>query len=289
MRGRFDVETSGPILPFLFEKFPEVKRTKVRQWLKFGAVRVNGNVVSRHDHPISIGDRIELKSLETPKPAATPRGIPIIFEDEHLLVVEKPAGLLSVAAKEGVAADTAYSRLTDYVRQTQRGRGARVWIVHRLDRETSGLMVFAKTEEAKRFLQGNWEDVEKRYVAVVEGAPARESGTLRSHLDESNPFRVRSVRQGEGTREAVTHYRVLQRGEKRSLLALILETGRRHQIRVQLAEMGCPVVGDEKYHPGPVTGRMALHCAELKLPHPDGDRLMEFESVAPESFKNLFQ
>jgi 23S rRNA pseudouridine1911/1915/1917 synthase len=202
MNGSFQVTEAGALLSFLFDKLPEVKRTKVRQWLKFEGVRVNGRVMVRGDHAIKPGDVVLLDPKS--KPVAGPRlpsGMKIVHEDEALMGIEKPAILLSIATKAEQEA-TVYAKLMDYVRQTQRGRGARVWIVHRLDRETSGLMVFARTEVAKRALQANWNQCEKKYLAVVDGRPKAEKGTLRSHLDETNPYRVRSTKASEVTRLA---------------------------------------------------------------------------------------
>ena len=288
MNGSFQVTEAGALLSFLFDKLPEVKRTKVRQWLKFEGVRVNGRVMVRGDHAIKPGDVVLLDPKS--KPVAGPRlpsGMKIVHEDEALMVIEKPANLLSIATKAEQEA-TVYAKLMDYVRQTQRGRGARVWIVHRLDRETSGLMVFARTEVAKRALQANWNQSEKRYLAVVDGRPKAEKGTLKSHLDETNPYRVRSTKASEVTREAVTHYVVKQTTAKRALVELTLETGRRHQIRVQLAEIGCPVVGDPKYHPSGVEDeRLALHSSGLKIKHPITGEVMVFESELPGELARL--
>jgi 23S rRNA pseudouridine1911/1915/1917 synthase len=289
MRGTFEVDQAGPLLAFLFSRLAEVRRTKVRQWLKFEAVRVNGRVVTRGDVALAVGDVVMLEPKARPDPvqARLPAGLRIVHEDEAVIVIEKPANLLSIATA-GEQTATAYAKLTDYVRQTRRGRGARVWIVHRLDRETSGLMVFALTEAAKRTLQSDWATAQKKYLAVVDGAPPKAAGTLRSHLDESNAFRVRVTRPGPETREAVTHYRLVRRAGVRSLVELTLETGRRHQIRVQLAAAGCPVVGDPKYHPSGVEGqRLALHASELAFSHPVTGEALAFHSELPRELERL--
>ena len=290
MNGSFQVKAAGLLLPYLFEQLPEVKRVKVRQWLKFDGVRVNGRVVSRGDHALLPGDVVLLEPKSKPAPGPRlPSGMKIVHEDEALIVIEKPANLLSIATKAEQEA-TAYAKLTDYVRQAHRGRGARVWIVHRLDRETSGLMVFARTEAAKRALQSNWNQAEKKYLAVVDGHPKTEKGTLKSHLDETNPYRVRSTKPSEVTRAAVTHYEVRRTTPKRALVELRLETGRRHQIRVQMAEIGCPVVGDPKYHPSGVEGeRLALHSSGLKIKHPVTGEVMAFESALPADLERLLR
>lgn len=288
MNGSYQVKEAGTLLAYLFEQMPEVKRTKVRQWLKFDGVRVNGRVVARGDHAIKPGDVVLLDPKSKPAPGPRlPSGMKIVHEDEVVIIIEKPANLLSIATKAEQEA-TVYAKLMDYVRMTHRRKGARVWIVHRLDRETSGLMVFARTEVAKRALQSNWNQTEKRYLAVVDGQPKEDQGTLRSHLDETNPYRVRSTKPSEETREAVTHYAVKRRSAKRALVELNLVTGRRHQIRVQMAEIGCPVVGDPKYHPSGVENeRLALHSSGLKFKHPVTGEVMAFESALPEELVRL--
>jgi len=288
MRATFTAAEDGPLLPFLFAQLPEVKRIKVRQWLKYDGVTVNGLVVVRSDHPLAAGDLVELspKAKAVPGPRL-PSGMVIRHEDEAIIVIEKPANLLSIATDAG-GETTAYTALNDYVRSDKRNRQARIWIVHRLDRETSGLMVFARTEAAKRTLQENWGLAQKRYFAVSDGAPPAESGTLRNDLDETNAFRVHIARRSESTREAITHYRVIRRTSRRTLFELTLETGRRHQIRVQLAGIECPIVGDPKYHPAGADGkRMALHSCALNFPHPVSGEKHAFTSDLPAEMERL--
>jgi 23S rRNA pseudouridine1911/1915/1917 synthase len=280
------VTTPGPLLPFLLTAYPEVKKTKVRQWLKFGAVHVNGRSITKHNHELHTGDQIDIKAQKpAPEGPKLPSGLRILHEDDHLIVLEKAAGWLTIAKDSGKGRNV-YSVLTDHVRSAN--PKLKVWIVHRLDRETSGLIVFAKTEEAKHWLQEHWHEFEKRYQAVVEGAPPAASGTLRSHLDESNPMRVFSAPKSEDTREAVTHYRVLKKAAGRALLELTLETGRRHQIRVQLSDARCPVVGDTRYgaKTDPVM-RLALHACLLRFEHPLDGHEMRFESPLPKELANL--
>ena len=269
---------------FLFTRFPEVKRIKVKQWLKFGSVTVNGKKHMRHDHALGEGDVVEVLSADESRSASLlPKSLKIVYEDDSILVIDKPPNLLSIAS-EAEQKRTAYALLTHYVRGGNVRSRERVWIVHRLDQETSGLMIFARTEQAKLILQETWEDAEKRYFAIVEGAPAKDADTLRSFLDERNPHHVRSVPESEHTRHAITHYKVLKRGDRFSLLELTLGTGRRHQIRVQMKEVGCPVAGDEKY--GAKTnpaGRLCLHSCHLKIHHPVTGEVMTFESPLPAS------
>jgi RluA family pseudouridine synthase len=216
-----------------------------------------------------------------------PKGMQIVFEDETLLVIEKPANLLSIAT-EGQKEKTAHAHLMRYINGGHPRGKNRVWIVHRLDRETSGLMVFAKTEAAKEILQTQWSQTEKRYFAIVEGQPPQPEGELKSHLDESRPYKVHTAKESSKTRLAITHYKVKKQTETRSLLELKLETGRRNQIRVQLAEAGCPVVGDDKYglQTQPTT-RLALHASFLSFPHPVTGERCEFESELPGQLTRL--
>jgi 23S rRNA pseudouridine1911/1915/1917 synthase len=279
------VAKPSELLAYLFEEWPDSKKKQVRAWLKFGSVAVNGKVITQFDHALKPGDMVTIR----PKGMAAPEtklagGIRIRHEDADILVIDKPPGLLSIASPSEEE-KTAYAFLTDHVRQgNPRGR-ERVWVVHRLDRETSGLMIFAKNEPAKIALQAGWEAVEKKYLAVVEGAPPGDAGAGKfdSHLDESNPLKV-YVANGEGpeTRHAVTRYRVTKKGKATTLVELTLETGRRHQIRVQLAEAGCPIVGDKKYgaETNPIK-RIALHATSLRFIHPVTRQEMRFDSPLP--------
>ncbi len=282
------VEEPAELLAFLFATWPTVKKKQMRTWLKFQAVTVNGRPVTQFNHPLRRGDVISIRSerSEIPK-TELPSGIVIRFEDSAVLVIEKPENLLSIA-NEGEREKTAYFQLSDYLKLRFADARARVWIVHRLDRETSGLMVFAKTAAAKAILQGGWDEVEKRYEAVVEGQLPASEGTLESDLDESNPFKVFTASASAQTRHAVTHYRVLSTRKGRSLVELTLETGRRHQIRVQLAAVGCPVVGDKKYaaKTDPAK-RLALHASYLRFLHPETGEELRFTSPLPKALARL--
>ena len=264
MTTTFTAETEASLLPFLFARLPEVKRMKVRLWLKYEGVEVNGVIVTRSDHPLDPGDVLRVTAkAKPPQGPSLPTGMVIRYEDEFLLVIEKPVGLLSIATDNGQEEATAYSKLMDYVRRDRRDRKSRVWIVH-------------------------------RYLAVSDGTPPGDSGILRSHLDESHAFFVRSTAPSEKTREAITHYRLLQHSPshspKRSLFELTLETGRRHQIRVQLAEIQCPIVGDTKYHPSALPKqRMALHAAYLSFPHPETGEVLSFESPLPREMERMME
>ena len=281
------VTTAIELLPFLFENWTDMKRTRIKQWLKFGSVRVNDHAVTRHDHKLKPGDKITIKVERAPRANVKPMpaGLSIVYEDDAIIVLNKGAGWLTVATDSGNGR-TAYAALTDHVRATNARN--RVWIVHRLDRDTSGLIVFAKTEPFKRILQQNWHRFDKTYLAIVEGVVKRDSGTLRCHLNESFSLRVRSVPPDEDTREAITHFKVLKRSHHTTLVELKLETGRRHQIRVHLSDMGHPIIGDKPY--GAVTDparRLGLHSSELHFIHPASEERMDFVLPLPDALAKL--
>ncbi len=283
------VEAPSELLAYLFESWPDAKKKQIRTWLKVGAVSVNRRPVTQFDHRLRRGDVVSVNTDRASVEQQAALGeLEIRFEDDDLLVVEKPSGLLSVAT-ETERETTAYRQLTEYLKQRNPRSRERVWIVHRLDRETSGLMVFAKTAEAKRALQSNWEAAVKRYLAVVEGRmPAAALGAFECDLNESNPHKVFSARPSELTRHAVTHYEVMAIAAERTLVELTLETGRRHQIRVHLADAGHPVVGDERY--GAATDpakRLALHATGLSFPHPRTGAPLAFDSPLPKELARL--
>jgi len=282
------VTQPAPLLEYLFAAWPVEKKKQVRTWLKFQAVLVNDRPITQFDHPLAVGDVVSLRTdrFAVPKDLIG-AGMKAWFEDAHLIVIDKPADLLSIASV-GEQEKTAYFQLTEYLRQGHTNGRERVWIVHRLDRETSGLMVFAKTPEAKQTLQTGWDAAHKDYEAVIEGRLPQREGTFENDLDERNPFKVFVTPPSEHTRHDVTHFRVLAEKEKRSLVKLTLETGRRHQLRVQLAEAGCPIVGDEKY--GSKTNparRLGLHSTQLSFPHPHTKETLSFTSPLPRELAGL--
>ena len=289
MPAPLTVTKSAGLLAYLFETWPEAKKKQVRTWLKFGSVAVNGRVTTKFDYAVKPGDTIEIraKGLAAPETKLT-GGIRIRHEDADILVIDKPSGLLSIASASEED-KTVYAFLTDHVRMGRPQSRERVWVVHRLDRETSGLMVFAKNDAVKTTLQIGWDAVVKKYLAVVEGALAQDAGKLELHLDESNPLKVYPAqRVGPETRHAITHYRVMKKGSATSLVELTLETGRRHQIRVQLADAGCPIVGDKKYgaQTNPIK-RIALHATALRFTHPVTKKAMNFHSPLPGDLGSL--
>lgn len=214
-------------------------------------------------------------------------GLRILFEDRDLIVVNKPAGLLTI----GTATDkmrTAHFVLSDYVRKGSARSRKRVFVVHRLDRETSGVLVFAKSEEAKQRLQAQWPETDKKYLAVVHGTCVKQAETLRSYLAENRAHVVYVTRDTTEGKLAVTAYRVLKQAAHVALLEVTLLTGRKHQIRVQLASIGYPVVGDKKYgQQRDPTRELALHARSLSFPHPFRNERLTFLAEVPRHFAKL--
>ncbi|MGH7311271.1 MAG: RluA family pseudouridine synthase [Candidatus Rokuibacteriota bacterium] len=259
--------------------YPGASGRRLKQWLVGGRIRVNGEVVRRGDVAVAVDDRVELA-----RPAiAFPPALRLVHDDADLIVIDKPAGLLTIAT-ETERTHTAYRYLRDWVQAQGQGR---IFVVHRLDRETSGLLVFARTPAAKRALQAQFRArrAERVYVARVEGVVRESAGELRSRLVEDRTLRVRAVPGGSGGAEAITRFRVLERYRDATLLEVTLVTGRRGQIRVQLAARGHPVVGDRTHgsRSDPL-GRLGLHATRLGFVHPKGRRVV-FESPAPVAFR----
>ena len=216
-----------------------------------------------------------------------PRGLKILYEDKDTLVVDKPAGLLTVRT-ETDKTRTAHFILTDYVRKGCAKSRNRVFTVHRLDQWTSGVLVFAKSEEVKLLLQAQWEDIEKKYIAVVHGQLPQKEGIIASYLAEKKAFVVYSTTDTTKGKLARTAYKVLKETRQFSLLEITLLTGRKNQIRVHLADKGYPVVGDRKY--GKTEDgykRLALHSKTISFKHPTTGEQMTFETRLPSYFNRL--
>jgi RluA family pseudouridine synthase len=215
------------------------------------------------------------------------KGVIVLYEDRDILVVDKPAGLLTIGTDSGKSL-TAYSILTNYVRKGNARSRDRVFIVHRLDRDTSGVLVFAKSEAAKNRLQNDWHNVHKRYLAVVHGTCRKTSDTIRTYLAENKAQRVYSTSDSTKGKLAETAYRLLRQTKSFALLEVDLLTGRKNQIRVHLADIGHPIVGDRKY--GRPDGRnpyLALHAYRLSFTHPHTGQELNFSAQIPAHFAKL--
>ncbi len=275
------------LLEYLYESFPERSRKSVKSLLEQKQIMIANRVVTRFDYPLEPGMEVFVLKKKAAQ-EVTLRKMNLLYEDEHLLVIEKSSRLLSVAtAKENE--ETAFSILKSYVKSNN--TKAQLYVVHRLDRDTSGVMMFAKSKEAQLKLQDNWDvAVTKRlYYAVVEGRVPKEAGEIVSYLQENKSLKMYSSKtSGEG-QKAVTRYRVLKSNARYSLLEVELETGRKNQIRVHLQDMGHSIAGDKKY--GALTDplrRLALHAGILEFSHPITGECLHLATPVPAIFDKLF-
>jgi tRNA pseudouridine32 synthase/23S rRNA pseudouridine746 synthase/23S rRNA pseudouridine1911/1915/1917 synthase len=265
------------LLDILQERFPESSKTTLRTMLKSDRVRVNGEPERDAKREIGPADDVNVAGHNI---RLDPR-IRIVYEDADVIVVDKAAHLLSVPTDE-VRHENAEALLNAYTR---------VLHVHRLDRDTSGVLVFAKNAHVRDKLQELLarHDIERIYIAIVYGKLAPPSGTFRSFLSEDRDLRVRVVENASQGKEAITHYRTIASGRRYSMLEVTLETGRRNQIRVQLANAGHPIVGDTMYGKGndPELRRLALHAKVLGFAHPRTGSKMTFTADIPKEFREL--
>ena len=228
----------------------------------------------------------QLRKSKRPSSKRGPRGLLLLHEDKDIIVVEKPSGLLTVGTERDKSR-TAHYLLNDYVRKGNPKSRNRVYVVHRLDQDTSGILIFAKSETAKKFLQENWPQTDKHYLAIVHGRLTPKEGTISTYLAENAAQRVYSTLDTTKGKSSQTAYKVLQEHKGFSLVEIHLLTGRKHQIRVHFAEKGHPVAGDKKYGKGDNSKRLALHARSISFIHPFNKRQMTFETDTPEDFVRL--
>ena len=280
-------ETSVPLMEYAASRLDSPSRSDLKRWLRHGHLQINGVTTSAYDAPVEPGAWVELNFTRPFVVFKHPR-LEIVYEDEDIIVVNKGYGLLSVDTDSPKKSETAYSLLRDYVKAVNPAN--KIFIVHRLDRDTSGLMLFAKTQEAKEAMQHNWNNMvlERTYVAVVDGVMEEQSGVISSNLDQTSRYEVYSTREkGQGKR-ALTRYKVVRRGHRRSLVEFSLDTGRKNQIRVHARDLGHPISGDRRYGNGPSPiHRLALHARTLRFAHPVTRRDMKFEAPVPDNFRKL--
>lgn len=277
--NKYTVEQPMPLLDWLLGHLEGYSRNKVKDILRGRGIKVGGRTVTRHDYLLSPGDQVSV-SLTKKNNMLVSKYIDLLYEDRYLVVIDKKPGVLSMPV--GQLSVNVKGILDRYFRQCRKPWNAHV--VHRLDRDTSGLMVYAKDVRTQQMFEHNWGEMvfDRRYVALVSGEVMDEGGTISSWLKDDARFVTHSSATDNGGKHAVTHFRTLQRTADRSLLEFRLETGRKNQIRVHAAEIGHPVCGDNKYGNGddPIH-RLALHAYRLCFFHPVTHKSMEFETPIP--------
>ena len=282
----FPVNAPVKLMEHLSASMPDRKRTFIKQLLSHNQVAVNGRPESQFDLELQPSDSVKVNFTHEFK-VFNNRRLKIVYEDDDIIVVEKGYGLLSMG-NDKKPDNTAYSILRGYVKWTNPLN--KIFIVHRLDRDTSGLMMFAKSMEAKEKMQHNWNNMvlNRVYVAVVEGEPEEKEGTVKSYLVEHSRYEVYSTDDPKKGQLAVTRYRTIQTNGKYSLLELELDTGRKNQIRVHMHDLGHPISGDTKYgaEKSPLH-RLALHAKTLRFIHPITRQIMDFSSRVPGGFMSI--
>jgi 23S rRNA pseudouridine1911/1915/1917 synthase len=275
------------LLEFLYESFPQRSRKSVKALLEQKQIMIISKIVTKFDYPLEPGMDVIILRKKAARDI-TLRKMNLLYEDEHLIVIEKSSGLLSVVTEKGNE-ETAFSILKNYVKSNN--SKAQLYIVHRLDRDTSGVMMFARSKEVQQKLQDNWDDVvtKRIYYAVVEGNVKNAKGEIVSYLKENKSLKMYSSKTPGDGQKAVTRYRVLKSNARYSLLEVELETGRKNQIRVHLQDMGHSIAGDKKY--GAVTNqlrRLALHAGILEFSHPITGKCLYFATPVPAILNKLF-
>lgn len=287
MYAVYTVEEDALLLDWLIANLKGLSRNKVKDTLHGRGIKVNGKIVTQFDYPLTRGMKISV-SKSKKNDTFKSRYVNLVYEDPYLVVIEKKPGILSMAA--GHKSLNVKTVLDDYFRQTKQRCTAHV--VHRLDRDTSGLMVYAKDMQTEQTLEHEWHNIvyDRRYVAVVSGEMEEDEGTIANWLKDNKAYVTYSSPVDNGGKYAVTHFHVLDRTTEHSLVEYKLETGRKNQIRVHSADMNHPVCGDVKYGNGddPIH-RLCLHAYMLHFFHPVTRARMEFETPIPSQFRMLFK
>ena len=281
----YNVNEPAELMDFLMQKMAGISRSKVKTMLTNRVILVDNTITTQYNFELKPGMKVQVSKTKNNREFKNPM-LKLVYEDAYIIVVEKKEGLLSVST-EHQKERTAQHILNEYVKRSHRNN--RIFVVHRLDRETSGLMMYAKDEKTQHTLRDNWHDIvyDRRYVSIVMGDMEKDQGTVRSWLTDRKLY-VSSSPVDDGGKLSITHYRTIKRANGYSLMELQLETGRKNQIRVHMQSLGHPVVGDARYgcETDPL-GRLALHAFKLCFYHPLTGERMEFETPYPAPFKNL--
>ncbi len=288
MGQQYKVKQRGKLLEFLFANLSDWSKKKVKQRLQGASVAVNGAVTTKHNFILNVDDVVEVGVVQkTGTSAQSTNKLEIIYQDKDLIAINKPAGLLSV----GTTKENKLHALALLRSQLSRGKksnndsSVKLWPVHRLDRDTSGILLFATSKELREAVMDKWPDAQKTYLAVVESTPKENKGTIDQALRLDDKEYRMHVGEHPDAKRAVTHYNIQKSTDSRSLLEVNIETGRQHQIRAHMAWLGHPVIGDERY--GTKGGRMGLHAYRLKIYHPVKKNTLALEVDAPRDFYAL--
>jgi 23S rRNA pseudouridine1911/1915/1917 synthase len=283
MADTFKVKEKSKLLEFLFNHLSGWSKKTIKQRLQGSSVAVNGEITTKHDCPLNVGDVVEVGVVKkSSTQAQTLQKLEILYQDRDIIAINKPAGLLSV----GNTTENKQHALAILRNQLSRGKKqVKLWPVHRLDRDTSGVLLFATSKEMRESVMDKWGISEKVYLAIVEGCPKEKKGTINQPLRADEKEYRMHVGKHPDAKPAITHYEVKQITPERSLLEVKIETGRQHQIRAHLAWLGHSIIGDERY--GTKGEKMGLHAKKLTIIHPVKKKPMSFEVDAPKDFYAL--
>lgn len=287
-QSTFTVTKESELLKFLLENLKDKTRNKLKGMLTHKQFKVNNDIITQYNHPLKEGDKV-IVNWDAPHRKQAYEGIKIVFEDDDVIVINKRSGLLSVGS-EKEKRQTAYRIVTNHIKQEN--PTARLFVVHRLDREASGLMVFAKNKSAQLELKDSWDNTSDKnmYLIITEGTIKKDEDTLANFLIESKALIVYTTENKKKGKEAISRYSVVKKNEYYTMLEAWMDTERKHQLRVQLQSIGHPIVGDRKYESkqNPIN-RMAMHLRRITFIHPATQEEMTFETKVPEDFLKMFR
>lgn len=272
------IKKPSSLIDFLFELYPESPRTRIKKILQNGNIKCNDKTITLHSFKLSPGDLVEVNSYDNNNKSLP---FPVLYDDNFIIVVEKPAGISTSSTDNS---PNVHSILSQFLKQKSKGK-VKSFVVHRLDKEVSGVLLFAKSEEIMNSIKNNWEKTEKKYYALVEGIPDKAEGTIRSWLVEDKSQKMYSTTKSENAKYSITHYKTIKQLSNHTLLDINTETGRKNQIRVHLADIGCPIVGDIKYGASKDFKRkIRLFAYYLSFPHPVSGEKIKIELPMPKNF-----
>ncbi len=271
------------LLEFLLEQYPDSPRTRIKKLLQSGTIKVNNKPVTLHSYSLKPGDSVDF-GMKTGTAAKVNLPFPVLYDDDEVIVIDKPAGI-ATSSVDGSA--NIQWTISEYLKEKSKGT-VRTYVVHRLDKEVSGVLILAKSEKAMDAIKDRWEETEKHYYALVEGCPENPEWTVKSWLTEDHTQKMHSVKESPNAKLSITNYRTIRIVESNTLLDVKTETGRKNQIRVHMSDIGCPIVGDWKYGASKeFKRRVRLHAYSISFPHPATGKLITVESPMPKGFLSL--
>lgn len=287
-KSTFKITEEAELLPYLISTIKDKARNKIKSLLTHKQIMVNGKIISQHNHSLKKGDEVAV-SWDRAFKKISYQGVSIVFEDDDVIIVNKRSGFLSIGSKKE-RKQTVYQVLTSHIQKEN--PTARLFVVHRLDREASGLMVFAKSKAAQVELQDTWSSSfqKRKYLIITEGTITKDKDTITSYLTESKALIMHSGNNPKNAKKAITHYNVVKKNEFYSLLEATQDTERKNQVRVHLQSIGHPIIGDKKYGAteNPIN-RVGLHAIKLVFQHPSTHKEVTFETKVPEDFLKVFR